>query len=383
MSVKNIPGSIIKILNEGDINNINDKDLMVLNQWIDEDEKHREYLQEYLKLHYKHKIVAVNDNLNMDAAWDELISKKKSKKRIQLWSKVAGIAAMFIIVLGTLHMMFNQNSDNGLGERAEEEDNIILSLSNGEQYILEEKNQTISKHISFNREENELNYKASELEVITNSLYVPKGKTLKITLSDSTEVYINSDTKLTYPSHFAADKREVILEGEAFFDVKNNSRQSFHVITEEMKINVLGTSFNVNCYKDEDFVSTTLCEGKVALDYKGKTINLLPDQQLILDVNNNEHTLKKVNSEKYTAWINGRYHFQNTSLKKICNQLSRLYDVDFQFENKELEDKHFTLFFQNQDKLENILYSISKTKHISFIKKENTVFIKDSLVSRK
>ena len=383
MSVKNIPGSIIKILNEGDINNINDKDLMVLNQWIDEDEKHREYLQEYLKLHYKHKIVAVNDNLNMDAAWDELISKKKSKKRIQLWSKVAGIAAMFIIVLGTLHMMFNQNSDNGLGERAEEEDNIILSLSNGEQYILEEKNQTIAEHISFNREENELNYKASELEVITNSLYVPKGKTLKITLSDSTEVYINSDTKLTYPSHFAADKREVILEGEAFFDVKNNSRQSFHVITEEMKINVLGTSFNVNCYKDEDFVSTTLCEGKVALDYKGKTINLLPDQQLILDVNNNEHTLKKVNSEKYTAWINGRYHFQNTSLKKICNQLSRLYDVDFQFENKELEDKHFTLFFQNQDKLENILYSISKTKHISFIKKENTVFIKDSLVSRK
>ena len=383
MSVKNIPGSIIKILNEGDINNINDKDLMVLNQWIDEDEKHGEYLQEYLKLHYKHKIVAVNDNLNMDAAWDELISKKKSKKRIQLWSKVAGIAAMFIIVLGTLHMMFNQNSDNGLGERAEEEDNIILSLSNGEQYILEEKNQTIAEHISFNREENELNYKASELEVITNSLYVPKGKTVKITLSDSTEVYINSDTKLTYPSHFAGDRREVILEGEAFFDVKNNSRQSFHVITEEMKINVLGTSFNVNCYKDEGFVSTTLCEGKVALDYKGKTINLLPDQQLILDVNNNEHTLKKVNSEKYTAWINGRYHFQNTSLKKICNQLSRLYNVDFQFENKELEDKHFTLFFQNQDKLENILYSISKTKHISFIKKKNTVFIKDSLVSRK
>lgn len=167
-------------------------------------------------------------------------------------------------------------------------------------------------------------------------LSTPNGGMYQVTLSDGTQVWLNSGSSLKYPSKFTGKERVVELSGEAYFSVvkinttSGNSGEQvgmpFKVISKGQEIEVLGTEFNLSTYNDDDEVKTTLVTGSVKIT-AGKGANvLLPGQQSV--VTSNGILVQSVDSAPYIAWKDGLFHFERTSLKEVMKQLARWYNVD-------------------------------------------------------
>ncbi|SEN94134.1 FecR family protein [bacterium A37T11] len=179
-------------------------------------------------------------------------------------------------------------------------------------------------------------------------LSTPKGGQYQVILPDGTKVWLNAASTLKYPSKFTGDRREVVLEGEAYFEVNNNpsigamqdnrksyvvnrkSNSSFIVKSRNQEITVLGTTFNVTAFNDEKETKTTLIEGKVQVrseNLQRKTFNvklLSPHQQAV--VKGDSLTVSKVDVERISAWKNGYFKFDG-NIHSIMDQISRWYDV--------------------------------------------------------
>lgn len=172
----------------------------------------------------------------------------------------------------------------------------------------------------------------------------------KITLPDGSTVQLNAKSSVTYPNSFKNDVREISLDGEAFFDVKHNPSKPFIVKTKRVDIKVLGTTFNIKSYDNDEQVETTLVSGKVEVintESSEKSLILAPSEKAILDKNDNNIIVEKVNSLDVIAWQKGKLVFKNTSLKQVVKDLSRKYNVEFVVKSKELLDYHFTGVFDN------------------------------------
>ena len=136
-----------------------------------------------------------------------------------------------------------------------------------------------------------------------NTIIIPRGGEYQLILSDGSRVWLNSDTRLRYPVSFIGEKREVYLEGEAYFEV-SHSDKPFEVHGGGQCVRVLGTSFNVMAYGDESKVQTTLVSGsvRVVLDQSDKTVLLTPGHQAEMDKNSGKITMREVNVENYIGW---------------------------------------------------------------------------------
>lgn len=163
-------------------------------------------------------------------------------------------------------------------------------------------------------------------------------------LFDGTEVWLNSGSRLKYPSQFNQDERDVILEGEGFFKVAKNKHLPFKVKTRKMEVEVLGTSFDVCAYEDEDIITVVLEEGKVRLNQpNGKEIaTMKPGELAELDKTGNELAIMKVNTSYYTNWKEGTLEFRGESLGEIAKRLERWYNVQITIEDPSLVDCKIT-----------------------------------------
>lgn len=163
---------------------------------------------------------------------------------------------------------------------------------------------------------------------ITATLEVPRGGQYQIVLADGTKVWLNAASKLVYPIKFVGDKRVVRLEGEAYFEVKHNKKQPFIVEFEDNKIEVLGTSFNVQAYPMSEKSQTTLVNGSVKISNSTNSSLLLkPNEQAT--ISNNTMSVKKVNVEPYVLWKDGVIVLDKQDLSAIIPQLERWYNVEF------------------------------------------------------
>ncbi len=175
-------------------------------------------------------------------------------------------------------------------------------------------------------------------------LDVPRGGEFKILLEDSTEVWLNSESRLRYPEAFGDRERRVSIEGEAYFKVKPDNGRPFYVETGDMTVRVYGTSFNVKAYSDEEFIITTLEKGSIAITTTGeKTGELLlsPGHQALFDKESSHVNMKVVDPVEVTGWHNGRFVLEEQPLRNIMRDLSRWYDFKYRFEDPELEDVVF------------------------------------------
>jgi ferric-dicitrate binding protein FerR (iron transport regulator) len=173
-----------------------------------------------------------------------------------------------------------------------------------------------------------------------NTLTVPPKMDYKLRLSDGTEVWLNATSRLRFPFSFTGDKREVYLEGEAYFQVSKNDTKPFVVHTEQTDIHVLGTSFNVNAYSD-GLTRTSLVSGAVIATAAGKEVRLKPGEEAVYSSENGYKVVSFDDSE-VLAWMKGVYVFHNTSLSEIASVIERWYGVQVVFDNKELAGKKFT-----------------------------------------
>ena len=167
-----------------------------------------------------------------------------------------------------------------------------------------------------------------------NTITTPRGGQYQVLLSDGTKVWLNAASSLKFPTAFTGKERTVELTGEAYFEVAANAHLPFIVQANEgMKVQVLGTHFNVNAYRDEPMAKATLLEGSIRISKGADTHLLTPGQQAVL--NNNSSGIQvssDADLDEAVAWKNGMFIFNSLPLEAIMRQMERWYDVQVSYE---------------------------------------------------
>lgn len=214
---------------------------------------------------------------------------------------------------------------------------------------------------------------AQMIEIKTNP-----GMTTTVDLPDGTKVYLNSESSLIYPSFFSEDKRNVELKGEAFFEVQKDPEHRFIVSgPHHTQIEVLGTSFNVEAFDRDSFISTTLVEGTVRFAYQNNqqpaTVVMKPGQKLMYNTTSSQVKLIQTSGEAETAWKDGKIVFQATPLPEALRTLEKRFNVTFVLSNDRLRGEAFNGSFTNQ-RLDRILeiFKISSNIKWRYLDTQNT-----------
>lgn len=256
-------------------------------------------------------------------------------------------------------------------------------------------------------------FKSKPANLSYNEIVVPYGAKSIITLPDGTKLWMNSGTKIRYANNFGETTREVFMEGEAYFDVVKNPTKPFLVKTGYINIKVLGTTFNVKSYPDENCIETTLDRGLIeitkvkepeeiitikpkekityiklsnhkavagtkAKDSKYKEKKMLekvPAKQLQPEFQIYEH----VNTESITSWKEGKLIFERERLEDIVKKLERRYDVVFSFDNSELKNYRFSGSLPELT-LQQVLEGIQLTAPILYKIDKREVVINENLM---
>ncbi len=177
----------------------------------------------------------------------------------------------------------------------------------------------------------------SVVEPVFHELSTPRGGVFRMELPDGTQVWLNSETRIRYSVGYVEGKRLVELSGEAYFDVKKDTRHPFLVrVGERMQVEVTGTQFNVNAYPDETRLETSLVEGSVRVRSSGTgkdAVSLSPGQQAALERGNEKLTVQRVDVAEVTAWQKGLFLFRSADAAMVLRQISRWYDVEVVYRN--------------------------------------------------
>lgn len=217
---------------------------------------------------------------------------------------------------------------------------------------------------------------SSVVEERYNTLRVPRGGEYSITLSDGTIVYLNSESELRYPVNFVGRDRRVYLSGEAYFDVVQDEAHPFIVDMGNSSVRVLGTSFDVRAYADEDEVLTTLVQGSVKFSAGKEFVTLEPGKQAVLGKSGSIET-REVDTYLYTAWKEGVFAFKRQRLEEIMKVVARWYDVNIFWENVSQKEVTFTGKMKRYDDFSKVVEVLEMTGNTEFVIKENNIFIRE------
>ena len=222
-----------------------------------------------------------------------------------------------------------------------------------------------------------LSYEGNEeaTDTVFHTVEVPRGGEFHLTLGDGTMVWLNAESRLTYPSAFGKGERRVWLEGEGYFEVKEGKGR-FVVDAEGMRVRVLGTAFNVNAYGGEPDMYTTLVRGKVEIEADGEVRTLTPGEQAIWDRESGEVEVRAVNTYLYTQWMKGQFVFRDAALRDIMKTLARWYEMEYEFADPEVADERFYGIINRFEHVENLLEQFEKTGKVHFEYERNKVIVK-------
>lgn len=220
--------------------------------------------------------------------------------------------------------------------------------------------------------------KDSQLISSIQTFEAPMGARSKTVLPDGSVVWLNAGSKLSYSSGFSTISREVNLIGQAYFEVCNNPKLPFKVITDEIDVKVLGTKFDVKAYRDEKDVTVTLSEGSV--EFINKTLSespliMEPLEQIVYDKDTKQTSRTRVPKTLAGHWINGAHFFYELTLEQITRQLEKSFDVRFIYKSEEKKSLTFYADFNEDHTLDEILEIISITKRIRYEKEKDNVII--------
>jgi hypothetical protein len=193
-------------------------------------------------------------------------------------------------------------------------------------------------------------------EIAYNTIQTPKGGRYQLILGDGTIIWLNAASSLRFPVSFEAKERKVELKGEAFFQVSKDLKRPFKIAMEnESQIEVKGTSFNVNAYLDEDFLKTTLVEGKINFLFDGRTKSLLPGQQIkFSNITKESRLVNEGDLNEEMAWKNDLFIFKEMDVKSIMRVISRWYDIDVSYRGK-IKTETFSGIVSSKSNLSQVL----------------------------
>lgn len=257
-----------------------------------------------------------------------------------------------------------------------------LILQDGSVYLLDEgidkeiaDNETII-HISDNR----VLYRDDTAGGTTeyHTIRTPHGGEYTVTLSDGTQVWLNAMSELRYPRHFNGETREVTFRGEAYFEVSKSDRP-FIVAANDCNVTVLGTSFNITAYPEEQYVLTTLCTGKVEVAdtaFPADVRIITPGEQLAFNRRSRDMSVSRVDTDIFTAWTRGRFQYDNNTVEEVFNVLKRWYVIEVVYDNERVKQEVFTGVLPRFSDLQMILDVMEKVSDLRFEVRGNTVTVK-------
>lgn len=365
---------------------LTESEFQLLQSWVNESEENLRFFSNYVKLYKSEKRIEANQHADAAKGWT-IIERKLKQHRLRRKLYYTAIAACFLsFLLGTAVYLYTyQDSSLPVEEPSLAElfpnlpqNKVTLTLSSGQQIVLDKEQ---AKEIADNGKvvaqgsNNSLSYQpdntpASSIQY--NTITVPEGSTFSLTLSDGTQVTLNSTTTFRYPVSMQ-DKRIVELNGEAYFDVTHTGKP-FTVKADGKEIKVLGTQFNVSAYHSRNMI-TTLVKGKVEVKNGIARKLLAPGQQATISLEDNAITVEEVNTAIYTSWVTGIYEFSRTPLHNILSQFELWYGVKVVYKDEDARNICFDgAVFRNKP-LGFSLEIIQQVSNVRFSKENGTIIV--------
>ena len=373
---------IVKKIND----DLTDEEKVIFDIWYAESEEHRAYFQR-VKDHYFEEL----DTVDVPSGWEAVSGRiAPRRKHLHRWKYAAVITAL--LLLGSLFFLSDDKTEHQLADSTPVvEDSIIhvgtdkavLTLENGSEVVLDRGQSYKSGYVTSNGKELSYHKTARNLAPTTasNVLTIPRGGQFLLVLSDGTKVWLNSESKLRYPVAFdnQLPRQVELLYGEAYFDVSPSTEHHgsrFLVSQQNQTIEVLGTEFNVQAYRDNAFIATTLVEGKIVLKNDATSKTLSPGEQSQLNVDTREIQVTQVDIYNEISWKNGLFSFKHKPLEDIMAVLSRWYDVEVVFGNEDLKKMAFTGIFRKSQRIEEVLEIIENTGEVKYTVHQKTIIMK-------
>ena len=319
--------------------------------------------------------------------WERIYAAESDENRVKkMFPRFFTIAAAIILILGSgllLYMNLYRKSGNSLvlnGGHPYHNDvkpggtKAVLTLAGGRKIVLDNApDGSLATQGSVDvvkRDSGALVYKSSSTHVqakpVFNQMYIPLGGEFKIVLADGTKVWLNAGTTLTYPTAFTGKERHVFLDGEAYFEVAKDTKVPFVVTVDSERIQVLGTSFNVQAYHNDPAVKTTLVDGAVKVLTSAGNRVLNPGEQARFDAKAAHLQVAKVNVDEALAWKNGLFEFNRSNIKTIMREVERWYNVAVQYQATDLDKKDFTGVVSRYSNVSKLLNRLEMTGVVHF-----------------
>lgn len=378
---------IIRVLHKCKAGPVSREEKEILDDWMEEP-GNRKFTEELLTDKREKTVLKEFRKYDPDRAYQQFLNRNPLfLPQRKIWWSAAVITLLVGVTTFSLYIdkLPKSSVEGKLAEAAKgdrrEEAKAILTLAGGEKVVLGKENShfrktTVEGSISSNSSGLIYEKKIQQPEqLVYNELYVPRRGEFNLRLDDGSRIYINADSYLKYPQFFGKDSREVELSGEAYFEIEPDPLRPFIVKVGGMKVQVLGTKFNINAYKENPEVKTTLVSGKVEVDYEHMALELMPGEQGCVRVESGEIYKKKVNVAVYTTWKDGLFKFEKENLENIMMILARWYDVNVFFRNDALKYSLFSGDLKKYDTIEQHLRMLEMTTNISFVVQENNVFV--------
>jgi len=339
-------------------------------KWVfDPDENINEYWDYYLEKHPEENRIlqALKNELalfrisgqTLSEERKRILSKKIARQIIegqrmsrirkagQFLLKFAAFAVLFIgLGAGLVYFYWDKPDISDFAqyfEVPEMSSKPTLVLSDGSNVNLDKNESTVDyashDHIVVNEDSIiQLSQNNKKIEEVPNQILIPFGSRAKVVLSDHSVVWLNAGSRLIYPSVFIGKEREVLLFGEAFFQIEKDELKPFIVKTAEYQIKVLGTQFNVSAYPGDAISQTVLTEGSIKLSLNNsswfeKEIVLKPNEMFSFNKGMNESKVEKVMSEKYVLWKDGILKFDNEDLSRVIKKIERFYNIQIKLDD--------------------------------------------------
>jgi transmembrane sensor len=363
-------------------------------EWLAQSDENRQLYERIMSASNFHDWAEARGNLDIHGAWhnfQKLVTKER--KRI-IGRRIRRMAAVLLIPASMGVAIFFYLSGNfTLPDIAQKEVTIspgetkaFLVLDNGrsvdlntpeEQILLENDGTAIEKgkrQLTYQKSnESELN------KVLHNTLKIPRGGEYDIILSDGTRVYMNAMSELRYPVQFSGDRRKVELKGEAYFDVEP-SDIPFIVVVNGLQLDVLGTSFNLNAYEDNNAIVTTLVDGNVKIitgEKESDSRILNPDEQAVFSLADRKLEVKKVDASLYAAWKDGEINFFDNRLEDIMITLTRWYTAEVFYMNPSVKELRFSGSLNRYGDIQAILDIIGATGKVKIEINKNAILFRE------
>jgi ferric-dicitrate binding protein FerR (iron transport regulator) len=339
-------------------NEFSTTDSKILNRWLEKSEGNKLIFDQFSAIWLASSHNNLSKQIDSDKAWNDLqnrINIHNKKTRSTVWNEILRIAAVFVIALFL----------GGLGYHFLDKGRDIIS------------------------------------EPLFVEYFSPLGSRSFVQLADGSKVWLNAGSTLKYQNTFGTNNREIILSGEAFFEVKKNKDLPFVVKTSEIDIIALGTKFNVKAYCEEKTIETTLIEGSVKLEStsvklsddlflkpnekavftkKSQTVELIANQKQNIDQAKLEQVkpkleiIQSVEPEPIISWKEKRWVINNEKLGNLAVKLERRYDVNFIFDNDVLKEYAFRGTLEDET-LEQIMEAIKLTAPVKYVIDKKTVYV--------